>query len=206
MDKTTLKPLISVAIWVCAFPFIGFSQDSDSDVVGDAIELDTFEVKGYRDSLLLAREEARDSLSLKDVLAADAVGKLPDANIAEALKRVTSVYLAPDQGEGRYVSIRGADPILNNVTLNGQTIAVSDTDGRSGRAAPLDVLSASAISRIEVFKVTTPDMDGQSIGGTINVKTPSAFDYAESFSMFNAEYGYNDFSTGSDHDAHRPGP
>ena len=168
---------------------IGFAQEDE------IIDLDRYEVRGFRDSLFLAREEARESLSLRDVIAADSVGKLPDANIAEALKRVTSIYLTPDQGEGRYVSIRGVDPILNNVTLNGQTIAVSDTDGRSGRAAPLDVLSASSISRIEVFKVTTPDMDGQSIGGTINIKTPSAFDYADGFSMVNAEYGYNDFST-----------
>ncbi len=182
--------LSTVAIGVPSHPT--FAQE------GEVVELDEYQVRGFRDSLQLSREEARQSLSLKDVIAADSVGKLPDANIAEALNRITSVYMAPDQGEGRYVSIRGVDPILNNVTLNGQTIAVSDTDGRSGRAAPLDVLSASSISRIEVFKVTTPDMDGQSIGGTVNIKTPSAFDFADAFGFVNAEYGYNDFGTEND--------
>ena len=163
-----------------------------------AVLLDTYEVNTFRDSLAVSRAEMRESQNLVDVIAADSVGKLPDANIAEALGRVTSVYLRPDQGEGRYVSIRGVDPILNNVTVNGQNIAVSDTDGRSGRAAPLDVLSASSISRIKVSKVTTPDMDAQSIGGAIDILTPSAFDYAEPFLMLNGEYGYNDFGTESD--------
>ncbi len=162
------------------------------------VELEAYEVRGFRDSLELARLEARNSLNLKDVIAADQVGQLPDSNIAEAINRAVGIYLRPDQGEGRYVSIRGVDPILNNVTFNGQTIAVSDWDGRSGRAAPLDVLSASSISSIEVFKVTTPDMDGQSIGGTININTPSAFDYREMFFRTNAEYGYNDFSEDAD--------
>lgn len=190
----SIKPLVRAFITgVCCLPLhSGFSQSER------IVELEEYQVRGFRDSLQLSREEARESLSLKDVIAADSIGKLPDANIAEALNRVTSVYMTPDQGEGRYVSIRGVDPILNNVTLNGQTIAVSDTDGRSGRAAPLDVLSASAISRIEVFKVTTPDMDGQSIGGTINIKTPSAFDFADGFGLVNTEYGYNDFGTEND--------
>jgi len=155
-------------------------------------------VEGFRDSVQLARQKAREAASLTDVIAADSVGKLPDQNIAEALNRVASVYLRPDQGEGRYVSIRGVDPILNNVTLNGQTIAVSDTDGRSGRAAPLDVLSASSVSSIEVHKVTTPDMDGQSVGGTINIVAPSAYNFKPGFMRINAEYGYNDFGTSND--------
>ncbi|MCZ6672262.1 MAG: TonB-dependent receptor [Verrucomicrobia bacterium] len=193
LSLSNIAKIIVFASAVTVILPMGYAQEDE-----DIVTLQQYEVRGFRDSLLLARQEARNSLSLKDVIAADAVGKLPDSNIAEALKRVTSIYLVPDQGEGRYVSIRGADPILNNVTLNGQTIAVSDTDGRSGRAAPLDVLSASSISRIEVFKVTTPDMDGQSIGGTINILTPSAFDFPGAFSMFNAEYGYNDFATESD--------
>ncbi len=133
-----------------------------------------------------------------DALSADDVNKLPDTNIAEALRRLPSVYLIRDQGEGRYVSIRGADPVLNNVTMNGQTIAVSDTDGESGRAAPLDVLSSRALSRVEIRKVTLPNMDGQSIGGTINIVTPSGFDYPDSRLSLNAEVGYNDLGKDSD--------
>ncbi len=157
----------------------------------------TIVVSGFREGLATARDVARRAENRVDVLSADDVGKLPDTNIAEALRRLTSVYLIRDQGEGRYVSIRGVDPILNNVTMNGQTIAVSDTDGESGRAAPLDVLSSSALSRIEIHKVTLPNMDGQSIGGTINIVTPSGFDYPDTFLNLNAEAGYNDFGKDS---------
>ncbi|MBA3939961.1 MAG: hypothetical protein C0520_01995 [Sphingopyxis sp.] len=150
-------------------------------------------VNGFRAGLANSRDIARKSDNLVDVLSADDVGKLPDTNIAEALRRMPSVYLIRDQGEGRYVSIRGVDPILNNVTMNGQTIAVSDTDGESGRAAPLDVLSSSALSRVEINKVTLPNMDGQSIGGTINIVTPSAYDYKGAYFNVSAEGGYNDF-------------
>ncbi|MGH1558901.1 TonB-dependent receptor plug domain-containing protein [Caulobacter segnis] len=93
------------------------------------ITVDALVVSSFRKGLAKARDITRASENLVEIQAADDVGKLPDTNIAEALRRLTSVYLIRDQGEGRYVSIRGADPILNNVTMNGQTIAVSDTDG-----------------------------------------------------------------------------
>lgn len=161
-------------------------------------EKETVVINGFRESLANAREIARDSDNLVEVQSADDVGELPDQNIAEALRRLSSVYLIRDQGEGRYVSIRGVDPILNNVTMNGQTIAVSDTDGESGRAAPLDVLSASALSRVEIAKVTLPDMDGQGVGGAINIVTPSGFDHRNGYFNVNLEKGYNDFGRDGD--------
>jgi TonB-dependent receptor len=171
------------------------AQDNTAQPTSDD---DTIVVSGFREALATAREIARQADNLVDVQSADDLGKLPDTNIAEALRRLDSVYLIRDQGEGRYVSIRGVDPILNNVTMNGQTIAVSDTDGESGRAAPLDVLSSGALSRVEIHKVTLPSMDGQSIGGTINIVTPSGFDYKDGYLNFGAEIGYNDFGTDSD--------
>lgn len=171
---------------------------ADSDAAQESVAgvpADEIVVTGasFREGLANARDVARKADNLVNVLSADDVGKLPDTNIAEALRRLPSVYLIRDQGEGRYVSIRGADPILNNVTMNGQTIAVSDTDGESGRAAPLDVLSSSALSRVEISKVTLPYMDGQSIGGTINIVTPTGFDHKGAYLNVNAEAGYNDF-------------
>ncbi len=169
------------------------SEQDNGEVV-----LDIVVVEGFRSGLDRARELELNSDKLVEIVSGDSIGRLPDQNVAEAINRLTGVYLRPDQGEGRYVSIRGVDPILNNVTLNGQTVGVSDTDGRSGRAAPLDVLSASALNRVEVFKVTTPDLDGQSIGGTINIVTPTAFDYDGRLVNLNADVGYNDFGEEND--------
>jgi len=158
----------------------------------DIDELEAFEVTGIREGFIQAREEQRASVNFKEVISADTVGKLPDENVAEALTRTPSVYLRTDEGDGRYVSIRGIDSNLNNVTVNGQTIAVSDTNSRDGRAAPLDVMSSASLSQIEVVKVVTPDMDAQSVGGTINLETPSALNRDGWFAFGSFDYGYND--------------
>ncbi|MBO9545448.1 TonB-dependent receptor [Caulobacter sp.] len=184
-----------LALGVCTPAMAGETAAAPAATAENTV--DTLVVSSFRKGLANAREITRSADNLVEVQSADDVGKLPDTNIAEALRRLTSVYLIRDQGEGRYVSIRGADPILNNVTMNGQTIAVSDTDGESGRAAPLDVLSASALSRVEIHKVTLPYMDGQSIGGTINIVTPTGFDHAGRYINASAEAGYNDFGKDS---------
>src|SRR5262249_37680091 len=88
-------------------------------------------VLGYRDALDRAEARARRYDGLVEMVSADAVGKLPDANIADALGRLPSVYRITDQGEGRYLALRGVSESLNAVTLNGVMIATSDTDGRS---------------------------------------------------------------------------
>lgn len=160
--------------------------------------IDTVVVQGYRDGLDRAEARQRRYDGLVEVISADAVGKLPDANIADALDRLPSVYRIADQGEGRYLSLRGISEVLDKVTLNGVTIAASDTDGRSGRAAPLDVLSASAISDVEIHSVITPDRDASAIGGLIDVRTPTAHDFQGRVAYLTAEIGAVDSSKGRD--------
>lgn len=155
-------------------------------------------VMGYRSGLDHAEARARDYDGLVHVISADTVGKLPDSNIADALDRLPSVYRISDQGEGRYLSLRGASQVLDTVTFNGVTIAASDTDGRSGRAAPLDVLSASAISDVEIHSVATPDRDAGAIGGLIDVRTPVAHDFRRRIASFTAEIGAADSGGGRD--------
>lgn len=159
---------------------------------------DTVVVQGYRDSLDRAEVRKRSYDGLVEVMSADAAGKLPDANIADALDRLPSVYRIADQGEGRYLSLRGISEVLDKVTLNGVTIAASDTDGRSGRAAPLDVLSASAVSDVEIHSVITPDRDSSAIGGLIDVRTPTAHDFQSRAAYLTAELGMVDSSEGRD--------
>lgn len=133
--------LLSLVICACAAPEI-LAQETASEVEDDVINLEEFIVEGFSDGLTKSMIQQREARNFKDVLNADSVGKLPDSNAAEALARLPGLYLdssQSDQGEGRYVSIRGVDPTLNIVTMNGQNIASSDTGGRRGRATPLDV-------------------------------------------------------------------
>lgn len=127
------------------------------------------------------------------VVHADGIGALPDTNVAEALQRVPGVSIERDQGEGRYVRIRGLGPDLNGVTVNGATLP-SPESGR--RAVMLDVIPTPLIRSLEVQKSLTPDQDGNSIGGSVEIKTVSAFDYPGRFMSF-ALHGSHDDHTGS---------
>ncbi|WNO52414.1 TonB-dependent receptor [Stakelama saccharophila] len=150
----------------------------------------------------VAREKAiamkREATNIREVATADSAGKLPDKNLADALSRLTGVSLERDKGEGRFVSIRGISPELNNVTLGGQPTALPDVDGRAGRAAPLDVIGSGDFQAVEVIKTLRPDMDAQGIGGTINILPPSGFDRTKAFGYASAEYGVNDLESAAD--------
>ncbi|MDP3766548.1 MAG: TonB-dependent receptor, partial [Dehalococcoidia bacterium] len=102
-----------------------------------------------------------------------------------------------DQGEGRYVSIRGIDSSLSNVTLNGVELGNPDGLGSEARV-PLDVVGGQLLSRLEVIKVVTPDMDAQGIGGSVNLVTQSPFDFKQDvFARGSAQIGYQEALKGS---------
>ena len=155
----------------------------------DVVNLQSFVVEGYREGRSRALQQKRTARNVMDIISADSIGNLPDQNVAEALSRVSGLNLDMSGGEGRFVTIRGIEPNLNNVTFNGATLAAPGVDGREGRSMPLDVIAASQISQIEVIKSVTPDMDGNALGGTINIKTVSAFDRRERFIYGSLEYG-----------------
>ena len=102
--------------------------------------------------------------------------RFPDLNTTEVLQRIPGVTITRDQGEGRYVHIRGTEARLNNVTVNGQMVASPEDEERY---VGLDVIGASQFSSIEVTKAITPDMDAEAIGGSVNLVTKSAFDRDE---------------------------
>jgi len=153
----------------------------------EVIKLERFVIEGYKEGWAKSLQQKKTSTNLKEVISSDSVGNLPDHNIADALSRVPGVALIADSGEGQFVSIRGMNPNLNNITLNGATLASSgirNLDGRdsvTGSVVPLDMIGSANISQIEVIKTLTPDMDASAIGGTINLRTPSAFDSKERF-------------------------
>lgn len=116
--------------------------------------------------------------NVTSVVRADGIGRLPDRNAAEALQRLTGVSVERDQGEGRYVRIRGLGPDLNAVTINGSLVPAADADRR---AVALDVLPSSLIRSLVISKTLLPEMDANSLGGTIDVQTISAFDHRGRF-------------------------
>lgn len=157
-----------------------------------AQQVDELVVTGQRLSQQRAIETKREALGVVDAISADDIGRLADKNVAENLERLPAIGVAYDQGEGRYVSIRGTPSALNNVTLNG--VEVGNPDGDS-RALPLDVISGQLLGRLEVLKAVTPDRDAQGIGGTINLVTQSPFDLRQDrIAQLRAQVGYQEFN------------
>jgi len=129
----------------------------------------------------------READGIVDVASSDDIGQLPDRNVAEVVERLPGVGVQYDQGEGRYVAVRGLPSNLNGYTVNGWEIG--NPDGQT-RRLPLDVISGQLLSRVEVVKAKPADLDGQGIGGTVNLVTQTAFDYAEPLNIVaNAQVG-----------------
>ncbi len=169
-------------------------QTAEIDLaLSDAMRLDSIIVVGQRASQASALNQQRTADNLSNVVSADQAGRFPDTNAAEALQRVPGISINREEkgGEGRYISIRGLDSGLNNFKINGINVAQTDTDTRR---VPLDVVQADALAKIIVNKTLLPDMDGDGIGGSVELETGSAFDLKDRLIRFNLEGNQNDFA------------
>jgi TonB-dependent receptor len=120
-----------------------------------------------------AMNEQQSSDNILEVLPADVINSLPNTNIADAVGRLPGVSLERDEGEGKYVQIRGTEPRLSNLTVDGINIPSPES---SVRNIKLDVIPAELVGSIDVSKTLTPNQDGDAIGGSVNLTTRSAGD------------------------------
>lgn len=119
----------------------------------------------------------KNAINLINVIAADGIGKLPDRNAAEAVQRIPGVSIERDQGEGRYVAVRGLPAEWNSTKMNGNRLPTAADEGAS-RATAFDFFPTEIIGYVEVAKALTPDIDGDALGGSVNFITktsPSKF-------------------------------
>jgi TonB-dependent receptor len=148
-------------------------------------------VTGQRAAERRALQAKRSSNFIQDTLNANDVGKLPDQNVAEAVRRLPGISVANDQGEGRYIIIRGANPNLANVTLNGQTAPAPEPEGRQVK---LDDIPSSLIGSVTVVKSLTADRDANAIAGQVDIETLTAFDRKGAFANARLVNGYNNLN------------
>lgn len=155
-------------------------------VLTDGVELEGVEVKGAFHGQSRAINQQKNNFNLTNVVSADQVGKFPDSNIGDALKRINGINVQYDQGEARFGQVRGTSPDLSNVSINGNRLPSAEGDARN---VQLDLIPADMIQTIEVNKVVTADMDGDAIGGAINLVTKNT-PYKRVFNI-TAGTGYN---------------
>ncbi|MGY1529652.1 TonB-dependent receptor [Luteimonas sp. A649] len=157
----------------------------------EPVNFGAIEVRGQFESQMRAIDFKRASDAIQDTVSADSMGQYPDQNVGESLSRLPGISVTRDQGEGRYVVIRGLDAAQNSVTVDGIAMGTPED---SSRAAPLDVIPSESTERLTVIKAPTPDMPGDSLGGTIMVESASAFDREGRNMRFKAEASHQNLS------------
>ncbi|AEV33492.1 TonB-dependent receptor [Owenweeksia hongkongensis DSM 17368] len=166
------------------FKFIGYEDQertvtlkAGQTLVEDVVlsskyeQLNSVTITGNLQGQSKALNQQRSADNIKNVIASDQMGRFPDPNAAEALQRVSGVNIERDQGEGRYVFVRGLAPQFTNISVNGEQIPSPEADVRF---VALDAIPADQLASMEVTKSLTPDMDGDAIGGSVNLITRTA--------------------------------
>ncbi len=126
---------------------------------------------------------------IADFLGTDDLTQSVDLNIADSLRRLPGVNTIFDEDEGRYVAIRGLESNFTFFTFDGIQLASVD---RNSRRVNTEMIPPTAVKRLEVLKTLTPELEGNAIGGHVNLVTQSAFDEDDGYSAnFNVEVGHH---------------
>jgi len=105
------------------------------------------------------------------VLPSEVIRSLPNANMADALGRLPSVTLERDEGEGKYVQVRGTEPRLTNTTINGINVPSPEPGVRQIK---FDSIPADIVETVQISKTLQANMEGDGIGGSVNLVTKTA--------------------------------
>lgn len=203
--KTFNKKTLSAAILSALVVTPIYAQENPEDKKKDKpTDIEVIEVKGFKGSLQRAMNAKRFSDSVTDSIHAEDVGKSTDQNIADALSRVTGVTVQEDAGEGTRISVRGAGPSLNQISVNGVTLTGGLSSDGSNAAATndnsvdLSSFSADILSAIDVVKTAAADQNEGSLGANINLRTVKPLGLGSPRRSFTVEGRYNEFSDEAD--------
>ncbi len=184
-----------------AFSAVSASAQDRGSQAGTEPMDDVIIVTGsIRQSQEAAIQEKRDAKNLVDVASADSVGRFPDENIAAALTRLPGVAVQRDQGQARYIQVRGAPNRWTSVSING--IPQTGTDeGGSGRAYRFDAVPAVLLSQLVVNKSLTPDITAEAVTANVDLITYSALDKAGLSVSGDVGYGWMELGGGEQRQA-----
>ena len=178
-----------------ASPTVGFAQDAGEGddeqpavVAGDGEN--QIVVTGFRRSLEDALNMKRNQSGITDSISSEDIGKSTDANIAEALQRVTGVAIGREAGEGTTLTIRGAGANLNNVTLNGVPVSSSGAN----QAVDFSQFSSDLLSSITVYKTSQADQNEGSLGGNVALRTFRPLSVRKDRIVLDFQGRYNEFA------------
>lgn len=147
---------------------------------------------------MAAANNQKNASNIKSIISADGIGKLPDRNAAEAVQRIPGVSIERDQGEGRFVAVRGLPSQWSSASINGNRLPTAEEETTS-RATAFDFFPSELIEFVEVSKAITPDMEGDAIGGNVNFVTKKGAD--DFILKTNFAVGQNELADGTNYSA-----
>lgn len=134
-------------------------------------ELEEVEIRARAQGITLALSRQEAAPNIMNIVEAEQIQSFPDLNAADALARVSGISVQRDQGEGKYIQIRGTPANFTNFNVNGVQLPSPETGMRT---VGMDIINSSQIQTLEVSKVLTPDMNADAIGGNVNLVTKRA--------------------------------
>lgn len=143
------------------------------------------------ESQAAALQVQRSSTALVSVIAADSIGRFPDQNIAASLARLPGIAVQRDQGQDRFVSLRGARTNWTTVSFDGINVI-----SPAGRETRFDTIPATIASQVAVRKAVTADLTGEAVAGQVDIRTRSAFDYPGFRTAFDLGLGFSELGGG----------
>jgi TonB-dependent receptor len=161
----------------------------DAQLNATVVEMSEVTVAGLRVGAAKALSQQKSSNRIANIVSSDQIESFPDFNSAEALRRLPGISVQNDHGEGRYILVRGTEARLNSTQINGNNIPSPEDDNRN---VSLDVIPSDLLGSVEVSKALTPDMDGDAIGGSVNLITKTAFDYGGQIIKADLSGGFRD--------------
>ena len=170
--------------------------DQDKDIKEEIV------VVGFKGSIQRAIDAKEMADGVTDAIFAEDIGKSADQDIGEALQRITGVSISRGGGhgpnsneEGTTVTVRGAGPNLNNISLNG----ISLTSSTENQAVDLSAYSSDILNSIQVYKTATADQDEGSLGGSVLLRTFRPLDTDDVRRVLELQGRYDDYTEDNDH-------
>jgi TonB-dependent receptor len=161
--------------------YVGFAklEQSVTVSVGQTTNVDAkLKVQSATESILVTAPRVtgeaeavnieRNADNLVQVIPAEVIQSLPNANMADALGRLPSVTLERDEGEGKYVQVRGLEPRLTNALIDGVNVPSPEPGVRQVK---FDSIPADMVESVQISKTLQPNMEGDGIGGSVNMIT-----------------------------------
>jgi iron complex outermembrane receptor protein len=192
--KGVLASSISLILASGTAPMVMAAEEAKAEK-----DIEVIQVTGIRGSLKANLNAKRFANAVVESVNAEDIGKFPDKNIAETLQRVSGVTINRGfTGEGNEVSIRGIDPQLTSVLLNGNFVASTAwfSQSSNNRAFNMDLMPSELVAGVDVYKSPMASIDEGGVGGTVIMRTRRPLDLDA-----NTIYGSVEANTNSINDA-----